>query len=311
MKTLSSVLILCLAALAAADDVGVPDPNPATGAACEPVPFTFSEARVQFQVSPAFVRPGRITELCFTGPNAGSFSCQDWVMTMAHNPNSTASCVFADNLVNPVVVYSGALNYSYMANQWVPVRLQCHFDYDGVRDLVVEVKFRGLIGGNCRFSSASDPRATFATGPGSYTATTATSCNVNRGLKLYLTFTEIKDRGGNPVPGGDKRLEFNAPLDGGLNYYAGASFASAPGLSIGCKTIPLALDPLLLASLTAPSVFSGFRGTLDPQGNGPGVIYLPTGPLTGLTIWVGFLTTAAGWPNGVKSTSGAYSFTVQ
>jgi hypothetical protein len=134
---------------------------------------------------------------------------------------------------------------------------------------------------------------------------------VNRGLKLYLTFTETKDRGGNPVPGGDKRLEFNAPLDGGLNYYAAASLASAPGISIGCRTLPMALDNMLMLSLTTPAVFSGFRGTLDAQGNASGVINLPPGPLAGLTIWVGFLTTAPGWPSGVKSTSGAFSFTVQ
>jgi hypothetical protein len=231
---------------------------------------------------------------------------------MAHNPIPTASCTFAANLVNDVkVVYSGPLSYAFTGNAWSPIGLQCDFDYNGVDQLVMEIRYRGAAAGASFYRTATDPRRTYALGVGTFGATTAMSCNGAAGTKMLLTFTEVKDGGGStPVPGGVKNLVFNAPRDPGLTYYAGASLGSVPGVPIPpCRVLPLNVDVLLVLSLTVPAVFSSFSGILDPSGNATAAIYLPGAPLSGTIVYLSFVTlTQVG---AVKSIAGSASFQIQ
>jgi hypothetical protein len=210
------------------------------------------------------------------------------------------------------VVHRGPITWNYASGgQWVPLRLQCAFDYNGVDELVVELRFRGGAGGPCLLGSATEPRATWATGPGSYDAPAATGCNARTGVKLRLTFTEVKLLGDPPAPGGSQAIVWNAPFDGGRGYLAAAALASAPGIALDCRTIPLALDPLLVLSLVDPVRFEGFQGALDFRGEANAALHVPPGPLSGVAVHLAFVVPAAGAPSGVRSVSGPQSFTIR
>ena len=83
-----------------------------------------------------------------------------------------------------------------------------------------------------------------------------------------------------------------AAASAGRAFVAAASLATSPTLDLGCgQQVALAPDALLLASLTVPSVFEGFQGTLDASGNQTLQVNLPAAAeLVGLTFYLAFVT---------------------
>lgn len=99
----------------------------------------------------------------------------------------------------------------------------------------------------------------------------------------------------NPVPGGEIRFVLRgAPA---VSYQAAASLGNSGIPVSGGRTIPLALDPLLVLSVsnTLPTVFKQFSGVCDARGDAAISIVLPASSgLKGITLHVGFVNLGGG-----------------
>ncbi|MGA1608938.1 MAG: choice-of-anchor O protein [Planctomycetota bacterium] len=108
---------------------------------------------------------------------------------------------------------------------------------------------------------------------------------------------------GTPIPLGEEplRVTFIAPDDPLELYVAAASFGTTPGTVLPYGTLPLNIDLALHLSLTEPTHFVGFQGTLDATGRAVGAIDLPDIPvLYGLDLYIAFLTFPVGDPWGIS-----------
>jgi hypothetical protein len=72
-------------------------------------------------------------------------------------------------------------------------------------------------------------------------------------------------------------VTFHFPVNPGVSYIGAASFATSPDIPTPIGIVPLADDALLALSLTTPSVFVGFAGTLDSAGTATGSLVVPPG----------------------------------
>jgi len=317
MRTLWSLAILLISAAGArATDVCVADCNPATGSACNALPFsqsfTSGECRYQAMFTQAQMGPaGRITDLSFASCSTGVFAANVLEISMSHL-NTPFSTTFAANLPLPQVVRLAVpITWNVTANQWARIRLDCPFDYNGVDSLVVEVRFQGGTnsGGftGSIYRSAVAPRV-YVWGAGTYSAVSG-AMDV-AAFKIRFTKADVTVTGGSPTPGGAVNLLFDASSDPGLAYYGGSSLGSGP-VAFGCWPLDLDVDPLLIlsASGSLPSIFVNFQGLLNAAGQAAPSINLPPFPgLTGLVIRTAFVTLDG---MGLKTISAANSFTIQ
>jgi len=102
------------------------------------------------------------------------------------------------------------------------------------------------------------------------------------------------------VVGGDQKVGGKATLDyadlsanaGGQAYVMACALSTTFPIPIGKKRrIDLTLDGLLFLSLTQPSLFQKFIGSLDSSGKATGTILIPSSPaLAGTTIYCAALT---------------------
>jgi hypothetical protein len=93
------------------------------------------------------------------------------------------------------------------------------------------------------------------------------------------------------TPGSRNRVLLRAPVEVGRAYRMGAAFSSTPGLPTPQGTIPLSLDPLLLASRSASEVFEGFGGVLDGSGRAEASLNVPPGDrLSGMRFYLAYVT---------------------
>jgi len=114
---------------------------------------------------------------------------------------------------------------------------------------------------------------------------------------------------GTTAPGGTYGLSLSLLQRAGQAYLLGCSFSIRPGISLGNLWIPLSVDPLLLASLSTPSVFEGFSGTLDSLGRGNGRIRIPQAPsLIGVRVFVSGITIGS---SGVSNVLSVVAFTIR
>ena len=97
-----------------------------------------------------------------------------------------------------------------------------------------------------------------------------------------------------------------------LPYVIGASFASEPGIPTPRGTIPLALDPLLVASLSGGFFFQGFQGILDVAGRVDAYLTVPLdAALVGTRIFIGYITIDSAQPGGIGRISDSVPVFVQ
>ena len=98
-------------------------------------------------------------------------------------------------------------------------------------------------------------------------------------------------------PGSTIQLELRVPGRAGDAYQMAVSMATSPMLQ-DPKTgliIPLAVDPLLLASVQPCPLFHNFSGVLDAQGLAQASATVPKDPrLVGFVFYAAFVTTQAG-----------------
>lgn len=117
---------------------------------------------------------------------------------------------------------------------------------------------------------------------------------------------------GTTRPGGHVSLALRAVESPGLPYQVGASMSLGP-IRFDGRELALGADALLFLSLSGlwPSVFAGFRGVLDGQGQARADIHIPNAAaLIGLRIHSAFVTVDPKSPSGIRSVSSTFSFSV-
>jgi len=118
---------------------------------------------------------------------------------------------------------------------------------------------------------------------------------------------------GSGLPGTTISFTLFSPSDAGLPYQVGSSFGNGP-IPIDTRKLELSADALLVLSVGGmlPTVFQGYAGLLDGQGNGAAKLNIPNIPqLKGLRVYTAFLTLKGSAPSGVSSISTSFLFTVQ
>jgi hypothetical protein len=310
------LLVLGLVASAPAGEIHVPDSN-ATQGTCNVYPWGTSTEWRYHAIVPETMMGGKavpIIELGFASCNSGTFASSKCEIRMAHlTKGKSPSTTFASNLEKDVtVVFSGSLNFAYTANQWSDVGLTQPFNYNGVDQLVVEVRYVGRTGGSSFHRGSTIPRI-YKSGTGAYSATTATG-NDMAALKMRFKHPDIRIiLTGNPTPGGTVSLMLESPSDGGLPYQAACSFGLGP-IVLGSRKLELSPDALMGLSTGGllPTVFKNFAGILDNAGKGQADVVLPNTPvIKGLRIYNAFVTVDARAPFGLQSISPSELFLIQ
>ncbi len=315
IRLILPVLVLAAAStLTAQKYIPVPDNLPGQGT-CNVYPWGSStEWRYQALVPASLLggKPFRIVELGFTPCGTGTFSSSKGEIRMAHTTLSTMTTTFATNLEKDVTsVIAGTIKFNYTQNQWSDVGLTTGFDYNGVDNLVVEVRYIGRTGGSSFHRGATLQRV-YVQGSGAFNKPTGTG-NDKAALKMRFTVIEILIQGsGNPKPGGTVVLDLQSPGDAGLVYQVGSSLGSGP-IPIGSRSLALSPDDLLVVSTGGllPSIFVDYSGTLDASGKAQAKINILNDPkITGVRIHTAFVTLDSGAPFGIKSISNPFIFTV-
>ena len=113
-------------------------------------------------------------------------------------------------------------------------------------------------------------------------------------------------------PGTTLTLALTASGDTGLPYLVGSSLGSGP-MWIGNRQVGLDPDDLLVVTVNnyLPSIFSGYRGLIGPHGQAAAAIHIPAdNRLIGLRIHSAFVTLSPSAPQGIKSISNTFSFSI-
>jgi len=114
---------------------------------------------------------------------------------------------------------------------------------------------------------------------------------------------------GNYSPGSSFQLRISFPDDAGMPYLGAASLSIRPGLSVGSHWIPLNPDPLFVASLTTPQVFSGFSGALSASGGATATFHIPPlEALRGTRVFFTFVSLEPG--GGIRKVSNLLGITI-
>ncbi|MBN2489478.1 MAG: hypothetical protein JXQ29_01325 [Planctomycetes bacterium] len=322
---LAIALCALVSAAAAADEIYVPGNNPTLGGGNN-WPWnatTSSEWRYQllFTATQLGHKAGIIKDIAFAPTTTGTHTSQKFEMTFSHTSATALSSTWAANLPWPVVVYpEGPLTWNPVRDTWSPLGLRQSFVYDGQSNLVVDLRYLGgaMSGGFtgvCHSDSGWSVTIlrSWRYGAGAYSGATALTASTTGGLITRFTMDVVLLIGsGSTRPGGKVTLALQAPADGGLPYQLGTSFGLGP-TPIGARTLQLSLDDLLVVSVGGklPAVFQNYSGRLDTKGEGQGAILIPNDRrLLGLRLHTAFLTLDGASPQGVRSISEPFTFSV-
>jgi len=155
-----------------------------------------------------------------------------------------------------------------------------------------------------------------ASDPMSFPAAVGPDLTFNGGrYDAFVARIALLDRlsgSGTPRIGGTITLNLAAVEVRGLPYQAGTSLGTGP-IPIDTRKLNLSPDALLASTVGGflPSLFVGFRGVIDNQGNATARINIPN-----LTILIGthlhtaFVTLDPTAPSGIKSISNTFSFSI-
>jgi len=290
------LVVLALSPGAAlATDSCLPDCSPTAGA-CNHFPFnpTWQNAAGEWRYQAVFTPQQlgglrRVTDLSFAScSGSGTFRAQVFEVRMSHLPGPPTTS-FAGNLPRPVVVRNPLpIVWGPVTDRWVSIRLDCPFDYNGIDNLTVELRYTGgtISGGfmGPTYDAGLAPRI-YAYGPGAF-GTVPSGALEGFAFKVRFTQADVTVAGGNPVPGGTVNLLADDSADAGLQYIAASSLGSGPFL-IGCWPVELSVDVVLVLSLTnaLPAVFVNYQSVLDFEGRATLVLNLPASQaLVGLSL---------------------------
>ena len=105
-------------------------------------------------------------------------------------------------------------------------------------------------------------------------------------------------------------MHLNASDSPGLPFQLGSSLGTGP-IPIDTRQVGLSPDVLLGVSVSGlwPSIFSGYRGLIDNQGQAKASIHIPNIPaIVGARIHTAFVTLDPQAPLGIRSISNTISF---
>ncbi|MBN2489933.1 MAG: hypothetical protein JXQ29_03675 [Planctomycetes bacterium] len=319
----AALLFLLLAGLSSADEVFVPDNNPAAGSS-NAIPFWAEWSAIQGQIRFQMLfdptqlgnRAFTVHDIAFAANYSGSFSATQMQIRLSHCTVGTLSATMDLNIPNPVVCFDGPASIPTTLATWTPMGLTNTFTYNGKDFLVMDLRYMGGAtsltgsGSQGRFRSAAIHRSWAYT---NYYATTESGQDRAAGLKTRFTVSVVSIVGsGTTKPGSTVTFALSSPTDAGLPYQVGTSVGTGP-IPIDTRQIDLGLDDVLVASTggALPSVFEAYSGYLDATGAGQARFHIPNIPLlVGIRFHTAFLTIKAGAPSNVKSISPTYSFTV-
>ena len=270
---LSSVLLLSLAAVAAADEIYVPANTPSTGRGnTYPFGSTSTEWRYQMVYNASLLggKPFVVTDIAFSPNGTGMFTASAIEVRMSHSTQAT-STTFDSNLPNPVVVLS-TTNYTWNTTHqtWSPLGLAGLFHYNGVDRLTVEIRLLGTARSSFQGQCYSEPGhhdRVWAYGTGAWSMATGTA-GLQSGLKTRFTVSTAQIvLAGTGQVGTTVDLNLFAPPDGGKAYQVGTSLGNGP-IPIGTRSLGLSPDSLLVVSVSGvlPGLFLHYAGMLDTSG---------------------------------------------
>jgi hypothetical protein len=316
------VSLLLAAPLVTAGEIGVPDNDPTSGAACNAIPFSASfmggGACYQALVPASMLggKPAVFMDLSFAActSNPANFVATNFDVTIAHTTLTKLSSTFATNLSkDATVVYSGPVTFVGVYQKWAPLGLTKTFQYNGTDNVVVEIRYKGATGGFSCYRSSTIERG-YTTGSSAYTATTASSTGGMAALKMQFKTPDTQlTLSGSPNPGGKITLDLLAPADPSLPYQLGSSLGKGP-IAIGSRQLELSPDDLLVITVNGllPTIFAGYTGQLDGSGKAQAVINIPNDKgLVGLRVYTAFLTLDKAAPFGIKTISSTELLTIQ
>jgi hypothetical protein len=320
-----------LATVAVADEVYIPDAN--FSGSVNVIPFSGpwpsssnpnGEWRYQWWIPAASMngKAGLIREIAVAPNYTGTLTASTCEYAIGTNTLTAPSSTFDTNLPNPTICYpAGPYTWNVTKGKWAPVGLKSGFIYDGTSNLVIQVRFKSssiqgasYIGCYYDGSKPNNSHRLYAYGPGAYTQATGSGIGGNpNGLRLRVTIDLITLTGsGQTNPGGSVDLALSAPADAGLPYQCATSLGLGP-IPIGSRSLNLTADALMVMSIggALPSVFVNYVGTLDTSGQGKAKINIP--PFTvliGTRLHTAFVTLDSMAPQGIKSISPTFSFSV-
>jgi len=313
-------ILSILVASAAAGEIGVPDNNPTTGAACNAIPWSSSfmtgEACYQTLIPVSMMggKPVVIKDISFAccTPSPANLVATTLTITIAHTTATVLSSTYASNLAkDATVVFNGKATFTGVYQKWAPVGLTGTFRYNGTDSLVIEIRYTGATGGFSCYRVNNLGKG-YSRGAGAFTATSGSVST--SGLKVQLnTEDTILTLSGAANPGGTVLLDLLAASDAGLTYQVGSSFGKGP-IAIGSRKLELDLDLLLDVSVGGklPTIFKGYSGKLDATGKGQAQIVVPNDTrLKGVRIYNAFLTLDVNEPFGIASISDSKLLSIQ
>ena len=117
---------------------------------------------------------------------------------------------------------------------------------------------------------------------------------------------------GLPRPGSTMSLSLTPLNDAGLTYQVGSSLGTGP-IPVDRRQIKLSPDSLLQISVGGlwPTIFAGYRGVIDSQGQARAAIHIPGMPaLIGTHLHTAFVTLDPRAPSGIRSISDTVSLVI-
>lgn len=126
-----------------------------------------------------------------------------------------------------------------------------------------------------------------------------------------VAFTRLSGSGA-ARPGGTITLQLAASNDVARSYQLGTSLGPGP-IPVDTRSIGLSPDALLAATVSGswPTVFVGYRGSIDSRGEAGATINLPgVAGLVGIDLYSAFVTLDAAAPSGIRSVSNTFIFRI-
>jgi hypothetical protein len=256
--------------------------------------------------------PVRVVGVAFAANRSptGSFSAPEFQLRMAHVSRTSLDATFASNFESPpIILHEGAMRYVPADGAWSDLDLQGSFGYDGVRSLVLEIRYRGRTSG-CTYLQAvnSIPRvwANSDTGaPDPYSATTGRA-TASFGLKTRLTWvTDHVMLAPDTVSPGSMAVIRMLSAPAGAAYWIAASLGQS-GIDVPPYRLHLTPDGVFLASIgTGLPLFQGYSGTVAHDGSAVARLLTPPLPaLIGVTVYHAGVSIRAGQIVGATNTAG-------
>ena len=134
------------------DRISAITPNGISGGASESFPFSTMDGKIQFlYLAPELGTRGTIAKLACRAFSDSVNDSYSYTIRMSHTTETALSTNFADNLSDPVTVFSGIYSISscMLKGDWFEIPLSTSFYYNGSDNLVVEIAGFGGSSNSC------------------------------------------------------------------------------------------------------------------------------------------------------------------